>query len=169
MSFEPLIGPSLFTDEQQPADEAVPADETHLLHSLLSFIAAHPGVHVHPAVLYSVITYHKAGGRRNGLLTPAGSDGGRSEHTQAFGASILRAAADQTASMAEGATGTTLTQAGKNLKVAERQSPLYGSFPSVQIHFTTSQTISHSGCLACVISLNVWGVIKNAPPSLKSA
>lgn len=39
MSFEPLIpiGLSLFIDEQQQADEAVPADETHLLHSLLRF------------------------------------------------------------------------------------------------------------------------------------
>lgn len=55
----------------------------------------------------------------------------------------------------EGTTGKTLTQAGTILKGAERRSRLFGSFPSAQIYFTMSQTVSRSGCVACVISLRV--------------
>lgn len=76
-------------------------------------------------------------------LNPCRKDEGREEDAGANGASFLQAAADQTGSMAEGTTGKTLAQAAKNLKGAERQSPLFGSFLSTQIYFTMSQTISH--------------------------
>lgn len=110
-------------------------------------------------------------GVENGLSTPVESEVDREEDAGANVASFLQAAADQTGLMAlaegdtEGTTGKTLTRAGKNLKGAEWQSRLFGSFPSAQIYFTMSQTISHSGCLARVISRRVWMCARSRPPS----
>lgn len=100
-------------------------------------------------------------GEENGLLTPAGSKGGRwTPERMGLRTSelplIKRARWLRRRETAEGATGKTLRQAGKNLKGASRRSRLLGSFPSAPIYFTTSQTISHTGCLACVISPSIW-------------
>lgn len=170
--FEPLIpvGLSLFSVEGEQEDEASPADAFYGFSSLQIDVVMPACVcelsvsrlTAHACMPDSAIFCNNAPhgrGEENGLLTPAGSKGGRWT-PERMGTSelplIKRAQWLRRREKAEGATGKTLRQAGKNLKGASRRSRLLGSFPSAPIYFTTSQTISRSGCLACVISPSIW-------------
>lgn len=107
-----------------------------------------------------VISRHEAGKQRTSSQSPIGRKAGREE------VSFLLSAPDQTRSMAlaerekpKAPLERHYHNRGKNLKGAEWQYPLFGSFPSAQIYSTPSRTISHSGCSARVISRRVCACV----------